>query len=69
MKRMREILEKDANDLAWTMANPHGLTNGALKDKKWSLKSEIECKAEKTSVRYFIFLENWNRGPNFGQRF
>ncbi|CAG5102153.1 Oidioi.mRNA.OKI2018_I69.chr1.g167.t1.cds [Oikopleura dioica] len=34
MKRMRESLRKDASDLAWTMVNPPGLTNGPLTDRK-----------------------------------
>ena len=58
MKRMREILQKDASDLAWTMVNPPGLTNGALTDKK--MEYEVGDRMESRKDKGLIFeVENW----------
>ena len=53
MKRMREILQKDASDLAWTMVNPPGLTNGALTDKK--MEYEVGDRMESRKDKGMIF--------------
>ena len=54
MKRMREILQKDASDLAWTMVNPPGLTNGALTDKKmeYEVGDRMESRKDKGLIFY-----------------
>jgi len=61
MKRMREILQKDADDLAWTMVNPPGLTNGALTDKimEYEVGDRMESRKDKGAI-IFNLHKNWS---------